>query len=95
VGLIEGALILLAGILLGRFLPGRRRGPEPAEAVCGCRHHYAVHDPQAGRCGATAEISLYNTRGERLGWQQVPCPCARYTGPEPLPEYVAAGIAEG
>ena len=85
-GLAEGALILLAGILLGRFLPGRRKEPELPAAVCGCKHHHSMHDPQTGHCHG----EVY--RGDYV---YVACQCRRYTGAEPLPSYVATEIAEG
>jgi hypothetical protein len=88
VDLIIGALIMLAGILTGRVLPGRRpKPPELPKPYCGCTHHYSVHDPKKGMaCNA----AIYDGR-TLLG----NCACVRYTGPVPLPEYVAPELAEG
>jgi hypothetical protein len=88
---ITGALILLAGILIGmalRSLPARRKGPKPVEAVCGCSHHHSMHDPETGACNATVRVTRYGG-----SWDYVPCACVRYSGPLPLPEYYANEIA--
>ncbi len=86
--MITGALILAAGIILGWLLcslPARRRGPELPEPVCGCNHHYSMHDPAKGmRCG----VGVY-VNGEYRGR----CACQRYAGPEMLPTYLAPEIA--
>ena len=52
--MVEGALILLAGILIGRFFASRRKDPDPkpVEAVCGCKHHHSMHVPETGACNA-------------------------------------------
>ena len=87
--MLEGAVIALVFFLLGRFLPGRRRGRKPVEAVCGCRHHHSFHDPQTRACAYAERRYLGNGRygpPER-------CPCRQYAGPEPLPEYYAPEIA--
>jgi hypothetical protein len=94
--MLEGALILLAGILLGRFLPGRRKGPrppKPVEAVCGCTHHHAVHDPKTGACNASVPVNRYSKSGDWTGHDYRPCACVNYSGPLPLPEYFAPEIA--
>jgi hypothetical protein len=96
--MIVGALILLAGILIGRLLPGRRRQPgfaKPPEAVCGCGHHHSFHDRESSRCHATVNgVPIHRDRyGYTDGWEQVQCPCRAYSGPVPLPEYYAPEIA--
>lgn len=93
-GMLEGAAILLAGILVGRFLPSRRRRkePKPIEPVCGCGHQYAFHDPGTGRCGGRVEVNRWSGKGRWAGLDREQCPCQRYTGPEPLPEYYAPEI---
>lgn len=54
--MLEGALILLAGLIIGRFVPGRRRGPKPYKPkdeprpICGCGHHFSFHSPADGVC---------------------------------------------
>lgn len=95
--MLTGALILLAGIAIGwllRSLPGRRKGPKPIEARCGCRHHHSMHDPETGRCHARVdEPATYYRDGDPTSYVKVQCPCQRYSGPEPLPSYFAPEIA--
>ena len=96
--MIAGALILAAGILIGwilRSLPARREGLKPIEAVCGCRHHHAMHDPETGACNATVEVDRYNKYGDYTGKEHKPCACLRYSGPEPIPSLYAPEIARG
>jgi hypothetical protein len=87
-GIIEGAAAVIIGLLLGRFLPGRRKGLKPVEAVCGCDHHYSMHDPGTGACNATVQVSHYGG-----SWGYEPCACVRYSGPEPIPSLYAPEIA--
>jgi hypothetical protein len=99
--MIEGALILLAGAVLGAILarlPARRKGPRPAEApkpVCGCHHHHSYHDPETGRCNAlvNGQPVKFDKFEDPIKWEQVPCACLRYSGPEPMPTYYAPEIA--
>jgi hypothetical protein len=91
--LLEGALILLAGILLGRILPGRRREPDLPKPVCGCTHHHSMHDPQTGKCNAAVEVGRYNASGGWVGKDYHPCACLSYSGPVPLPSVYAPEIA--
>jgi hypothetical protein len=95
--MLEGALILLAGILIGIGIgvrvAARRDGPNPVTAVCGCTHHYSMHDPKTGACVATVPVDKYAQNGEQIGKELVPCACVRYVGPEPLPTYIATEIA--
>lgn len=85
--MVEGALILLAGIAAGwllRSLPARRKKPIPAEPpkpVCGCGHHRAMHDPEKGM---ECAVDFGNKRK---------CACCHYSGPEPLPAFYAPEIA--
>jgi hypothetical protein len=96
---ITGALILAAGILAGwllRSLPARHREPEPVEAVCGCEHHHAMHDPETGHCHAQVDKpTKYDECGDPVAFTKVQCPCRQYSGPEPLPTVFAPGIAGG
>lgn len=94
--MLEGALILLAGILLGigvRSLPARRRAPKPVEAVCGCTHHHSMHDPETGACNASVAVSKYDKYGTWVGKEYKSCACLQYSGPLPLPAYYAPEIA--
>lgn len=83
--LAVGAGLLSAGFLAGRI--GRRRRShaiKPSEPVCGCVHHYAMHDPTSGRCHGVVKLP-YN--------QERKCTCRVYTGPEPLPSMWSGGVA--
>jgi hypothetical protein len=93
---LEGALILLAGIVIGmvlRSLPARRKGPKPVEAVCGCKHHHSMHDPTTGECNASVPVDKYTKSGHWVGHDYKPCACLRYSGPEPLGVVFAHEIA--
>jgi hypothetical protein len=93
--MLEGAAILAAGMLAGRFWPARRRSQKPKDVqpVCGCDHHLSYHDGKTGEChGTNTSSSAYNDRGIWVGFGQVPCTCRRYSGPEPLPSYFAPEI---
>lgn len=86
--MIEGALILLGGIVLGRLLPGRNKTPKPPKPICGCDHHNALHDPKTGEChGTDREVAHYDTYGVARSWKQVPCKCRQYVGPKPIEEF--------
>lgn len=90
--LIEGALIALAGVLVGRFLPSRRRGPKPpkpVQPICGCGHHRSYH-PDGSKC--TFDVERWSTA---RGMYRDSCPCGQYVGPEPLPEFFAQEIGSG
>lgn len=79
--MLEGAAILLVGVIIGRFLPSRRpayRGGD-AKPICGCKHDRSYHDPETGLCHGRV-------------WEDgspVGCTCRQYGGPEPLPTYTA------
>jgi hypothetical protein len=83
--MLAGAFILAAGILAGRFLPARRRPaiPKQPDPVCGCGHHYAMHDPEKHM---ECAVEFGN---------KMKCACVRYAGPEPLPVYYSPEISEG
>lgn len=99
-GMLEGAVLMVIGVLLGRFLPGRRKGAapaaEPPKPVCGCKHHHSFHDPGSGKChGLADKPTHFTTTGKPIAWAKVPCTCRQYSGPVPLPEYMAQEIAGG
>jgi hypothetical protein len=95
--MLEGALILLAGILIGmgaRSLPGRRAGPKPPPAaVCGCGHHFSYHDPKTRACGYGSRPVVRLTSAVTEYGDVMRCPCLSYSGPEPLVTYYAPEIA--
>lgn len=87
---IEVGVAVIIGVLLGRYLPDRRRGPKPApRPVCGCGHHHGYHDPVAGKCGSLMYVAA---TGARFSHHE-PCTCKQYSGPVPLPEFFAPEIA--
>ncbi len=105
--LLAGGGLVIAGVLLGRFLPARRRGPKPVKPVqpiCGCGHHLSLHDPETKACHGSArgtETAVRDKAGDPVldSWGYVqttyekgPCACRHYTGPEPLPDYYAPEI---
>ena len=93
--LIIGALILLAGILIGRFLPGlarSRRAIEEVKPLCGCGHGPSFHE-EKGRCHAQNQVTRWDG-GRWAGIVSTPCSCQKYTGPEPLPAFYAPEITE-
>ena len=88
--MIEGAAILLAGMVLGHWLSRRilslrlrGLGRLPPKPVCSCKHAPSFHDPETGRCHYKwkAAVNYLDV------WQT--CACRRYDGPTPLPEYYA------
>lgn len=91
VSLAVGGGLLVVGFIAGRAGRTRRR-PKPVEAVCQCRHPYALHDPKTGTCHGTEERDV-----DIDGWydhaEHVQCGCRVYTGPEPLPSVWADGVA--
>jgi hypothetical protein len=89
-----GALVALAGVGIGRFLPARRRTPRAREAVqpvCGCTHHHSFHDPRTGACGG--QVYIDGSRGYYGLSKYKGCTCRQYSGPVPLPEYYSPEIA--
>jgi hypothetical protein len=90
---LEFALVALAGVLLGRFLPNRRKGPQPVEPICGCDHHHSFHDPQTGTCNASVPVArprpdVYTP----VSYDHRPCACRQYSGPQPMPEFFAPEV---
>jgi len=98
---LEFAAVAIIGVLVGRFLPNRRRrvpkAPKPVKPLCGCGHHHGYHDPQSGQCHGlmSGDPLRYNEFDHPTAWKQVPCTCRTYSGPQPLPEFYAPEIASG
>ena len=91
--LLEGAIIAVGAFLAGQWLPRPHRhgvkASKPPELICGCSHHHSFHDPKTGECHGTLRRNLYGSSGVNLGPRDHPCTCKQYSGPVPLPEYVA------
>ncbi|WBQ05486.1 hypothetical protein [Kribbella sp. CA-293567] len=87
--MIEGAAILLAGLLAG-YLAGRRSRPttppNTTGAVCSCQHSRGQHIDGKAACQATNKVSANGVQ------MFVACSCQLYDGPEPLPQYYAPEI---
>jgi hypothetical protein len=79
----------LIGLAVG-YVAGRRRGPQPVQALCGCKHSLAMHDPQNGTCSATVGDwhweEVWDPAAEELVNRRVwkTCPCRQYVGPRPI-----------
>jgi hypothetical protein len=85
-----GAVSAIAAYTLGQARGRRSRTErmlelEPAP-VCGCSHHYSLHDDEGACHGVTRVKEQANRDG--VTWVSEACGCRRYTGPEPLPRYV-------
>jgi hypothetical protein len=90
--MLEGAAILLAGMVLGHWLSRRILGLRlrglgklPPKPVCSCGDPPSLHDPKTKHCQAERLVQ-YNSIGNK---ELRRCPCRRYDGPEPLPEFYA------
>jgi hypothetical protein len=92
---IEVGVAIIIGILIGRFLPARRRTPKPALLICGCRHHHSYHDPATGKCGWAGTQYLGENEDGIRQYESRYCSCKQYSGPVPLPEYVARELSDG
>jgi hypothetical protein len=92
---LEFAIVALAGVLLGRFLPNRRKGPKPPQPVkpiCGCGHHHGYHDPQTGACGHSRRLVTYEDAFHTKYGDIETCGCRQYSGPQPMPEFFAPEV---
>jgi hypothetical protein len=92
--MIEGALVLLLGLVLG-FLAGRRQrrpksvAPEITQPICGCEHHLSQHDSK-GRCHAQVRQAKYwNLQGRPADFRYVNCTCQQYVGPQVMMDLIA------
>lgn len=70
-----------------------KANPQP---ICGCTHHFAFHDPKTSACNAQERVLTKSAYYDRDLLRQIPgmykerpCPCRRYTGPEPLTTFFA------
>lgn len=88
---IEVGVAVIIGVLLGRFLPNRRKGPKPAkspEPICGCGHHHSHHDPATGKCHSLMKVPGTMSQDS----YHTDCTCRQYSGPQPLPEFYAPEV---
>lgn len=87
--MIEGAAILLVGLVAG-YIAGRRNRRTPAPnttgAVCSCHHPRGQHLDGKGACQTKSKVTVNGTQ------MFVPCSCQLYDGPEPLPQFYAPEI---
>lgn len=84
--LIIGAGLIALGWVGGRF---RRPGPPTPRAICGCGHALAMHDRNTDQCHSQKARDKYGPTGAHIGSEWVSCTCRRYTGPQPLDEFLA------
>lgn len=99
--MLDGAAIFAAGLLAGRFLPGRKREPKPKPPICGCEHDLAHHEPDGDgggvKCHGTVRgrETFHAGTTYHSGYERLPCTCKQYTGPRIMdPGYVAREITE-
>lgn len=94
--MLAGGGLLAAGWLVGRFAPARSwtpKPPQPPQAICGCEHALAFHDPATGQCHAMVEIPTeLGDWNEVVEWENEQCTCRQYTGPTPLPTIYAPEV---
>ena len=92
--MLAGGGLTAAGVLLGRLLPrGKSALPTIENPRC-CAHSFGQHDPKRGACNAEIRRDKYDSLGEDVGYEYVPCPCVNYDGPRPLEAYYANEITE-
>lgn len=99
--MLLGAVLVLAGMGMGRFWPARKRIPKPLAPVCGCDHDLAYHEPDGDGggtiCHGTVKTSAprpdYDTPAHYI---DSPCGCQQYSGPRIIdPGYVARELTDG
>ncbi|NEC15490.1 hypothetical protein G3I34_25120 [Streptomyces sp. SID8014] len=74
-----------------RALDAASRPPEP---ICGCTHHLAKHDKQ-GTCHERVEAPVeWDADRKPVKFEERPCNCQRYVGPEPLGTVYAPEITD-
>lgn len=98
--MIEGALILLFGIIIGRVMPSRigSTKQKALEAKCGCDHHLSKHDPKTGTCAGTVtnpNFSFDHYTHARNNPKVIPCPCKQYVGPTPAEQFFSTPLILG
>lgn len=74
------------GLRFAGFRFKRERKSKEPDPVCGCDHHFAMHDLRTGECHGLMDgdpIKYYGS-GTPSAYKQIPCTCQHYTGPEPM-----------
>lgn len=102
--MIEGAIILAVGVLLGRLLPNRRGSSKTpksithSNATCGCSHHLSDHDLTMNNCAGmmhnpnwSSDHYPHATRNPK----KIPCACRQYVGPIPAESYFSTPLILG
>lgn len=94
--LLAGAAILGVGWALGRIT---RSAPKQhtVQAVCPCRHHIGQHEDMKDRCNGTVSgpsPAHVGPMGNVESWEEIPCTCLHYAGPELISTFTGRPIAE-
>lgn len=85
---IIGAVVGAASYWAGTRRPIKKPYEDSNQPICGCKHHFSMHDPTSKQCHAQVKTTgHYNEKSQYVYTRQ--CACRNYTGPEPLPEYYA------
>lgn len=91
---IVGAVLFIAGMVFGRTARLRARKtykPKVTQPICGCGHHFSLHDPKTKACHGSFD-SWNDPINKAAGASTRGCGCRQYSGPTPLPEYYAPEI---
>lgn len=96
--MIEGALILLVGLAVGRLSAGRRKtSPSQTFAlsgatICGCTHHLSMHDPKAGDCHGAMKNPAYSKDQyvSKSNPKEIKCSCRHFVATDNSAEIVSS-----
>lgn len=90
--LLVGAGMLVGGFLCGRFRRPAARPPAPRPETCACGHALAYHDRATGACAERVkQESAWDSYGDAVEYEYVPCACRRYVGPLPVEDLLGYG----
>ena len=93
--MLDGAFLLFCGAVIGRVTKKKgRKDPKSPKPVCGCGHHLAFHDPETRACHGMMDgnATQFDDWDAPVAWEQIPCTCRQYSGPEAVPEFFAPEI---
>lgn len=79
---VLGAAAVAVGVVTGRVVNAEFRPSTPRYLCASCNDGYGLHDPEQG-CQAQHLVVIDNYGRKKL--QR--CPCLRYDGPKPPPDY--------